>query len=373
MQIPFHKYISELAEHSNVSDVLDGEEIDQLGLLEQEFCDYIGCGYALATQSGTSALHLAMLALDLKRGDKIVCSVNAHPNVPEVVRHFDAEPLFIDIDANNFHIDLEKLAVFLEKNANKKLKAIVVTLLGGVNLELDTLYTIAQQYNIKVVIDASQALGSSYNEKKIGSTCADITCFDFSSHLKSNICSGGMMVSNDEEIMQRAKLLASHGIKQENSELPYVYDVVDIGHDYVMSKIAAGYFRATLQRIDTNISRQQEIAQIYHEELGGVEHVELINIKNSSFSYNLFMIKIDKNRDSFALDMKKEGVVTGLHYIPLHLMSYYKTKYELRINDYPEALRYYQQILSLPIYPAMSDDEVYFVCDVVKKVAKTKV
>ncbi|MBA3025551.1 MAG: DegT/DnrJ/EryC1/StrS aminotransferase family protein, partial [Sulfurimonas sp.] len=98
MKIPFNRYLSGREEHSNVSDVLDGENINQVEELESEFASYIGVKYALATSHGTSALHLAMLALELKRGDRVVCSVNAHPSIPEVVRHFDAEPVFIDID-----------------------------------------------------------------------------------------------------------------------------------------------------------------------------------------------------------------------------------------------------------------------------------
>ena len=373
MEIPFHKYVSELAEHSNVSDVLDGEDIDQVSLLEEDFAEYVGSEYALSTASGTAALHLAMLALDLKRGDKVVCSVNTHPAVPEVVRHFDAEPLFMDIDEENFHLDLDKLQAYLDEHANKKLKAIIVTLLGGANLDLPRLYKMASDHDIKVVIDASEALGSSFEGEKIGSVYADITCFDFSPHLKENVCSGGMLVTDDEEIYERAKLLANHGIKKDESALDYIYDVVDIGNDYRLSQLDAAYLRAGLERIDANVQRQQEIAAVYNKELTGVAHVEVPKIDDADFSYNLYMIKIDKNRDSFALDMLKEGVHTGLHYIPLHLLSYYKSKYELRVNDFPKALRYYQQILSLPIYPTMSDEEVQYVCDVIKKVAKTKV
>jgi len=140
-----------------------------------------------------------------------------------------------------------------------------------------------------------------------------------------------------------------------------------------MSQVCAAYFRAGIERIDENITRQKEIASIYNEELDSIPHVEVPAIEDDEFSYNLYMIKIDKNRDSFALDLKKEGIETGLHYIPLHLLSYYKTKYELRVNAFPDALRYYQQILSLPIYPSMSDDEVYYVCETIKKIAKTKV
>ncbi len=373
MEIPFYKYISELEEHSNVSDVLDGEDIDQIGLLEEEFARYVNTSYALATSSGTSALHLSMLALDLKRGDKIVCSVNAHPNVPEVVRHFDAEPVFIDIDENNFHIDLEKLEAYLKANANKKLKAIIVTLLGGVNFDLKRLYSIASNFGVKVVLDASQALGSTYKGEKVGSSFADITCFDFSPHLKENICSGGMLVTEDEEIYTRAKLFADHGFKEEENVLGYIYDVIEIGNDYTMSRLDAAYIRASIKRLDTQVQRHKEIAAIYNKELVGVEHVEVPYSQEEEFSYLLYMIKIDKNRDSFALDLKNEGIETGLHYIPLHLLSYYKTKYELRVNDFPKALRYYQQILSLPIYPSMSDEEVRYVCEAIKKVAKTKV
>ena len=373
MEIPFYKYVSELAEHSNVSDVLDGEDIDQVALFEEDFAEYVGSEYALSTASGTAALHLAMLALDLKRGDRVVCSVNTHPAVPEVVRHFDAEPVFIDIDEENFHLDLDKLQVYLDEHANKKLKAIIVTLLGGANFDLPRLYKMANEHDIKVVIDASEALGSSFEGEKIGSVYADITCFDFSPHLKENVCSGGMLVTDDEEIYERAKLFANHGIKKEESSLDYIYDVVDIGNDYRLSPLDAAYLRAWIERAEANIQRQQEIAAVYNKELADVEHVEVPKIDDADFSYNLYMVKIDKNRDSFALDMLKEGVHTGLHYIPLHLLSYYKSKYELRVNDFPKALRYYQQILSLPIYPTMSDEEVQYVCDVIKKVAKTKV
>jgi perosamine synthetase len=120
MKIPFCKYESGREEHSNVADVLDAEDLNQAAQLEDEFASYIGAEYALATSHGTSALHLAMLALDLKRGDKVVCSVNAYPNVPEVVRHFDAEPVFIDIEPNTYNINLDLLEAFLEDNQSKK-------------------------------------------------------------------------------------------------------------------------------------------------------------------------------------------------------------------------------------------------------------
>jgi dTDP-4-amino-4,6-dideoxygalactose transaminase len=373
LKIPFSKYESSRSAHSNVSDALDGEDIHQVEELEREFCEYVGAKYALATSHGTSALHLAMLAFDLKRGDKVVCSVNAHPNVPEVVRHFDAEPIFIDIAEGSYNIDLNKLEKYLQENKSKKLKAIVLTHLGGTTVDLQRVYAMAKEFNVKIVEDASEALGATYNGVKIGSTGADIVTFNFSPHLKKNICNGGMLVTDDEEIMERARLLANHAMVRDEDALEYIYDVVDIGNDYSLSQLNAAYIRAQIKEQDINIQRQREIAQMYSKELEGVDHVSVPDMSNEENPFSLYIIKIDKNRDSFAVALKEEGVGTGLHYIPLHLLSYYKTKYALRVNDFPVALRTFQQVLSLPIYASMSDDEVKTVIKTVKKIAKTRV
>jgi len=168
MKIPFNRYESCKEAHSNVSDTLDGDEICQVQKLEEEFIKYVGCSYALATSHGTSALHLAMLSLDLKRGDKVVCSVNTYPSIPEVVRHFDAEPVFIDIDEDSYNIDLDKLESYLEDNQSKKLKAVIVTHIAGATPDLNRLYNMGEIYNVKIVEDASDALGTTYNGTKIG-------------------------------------------------------------------------------------------------------------------------------------------------------------------------------------------------------------
>jgi len=373
LKIPFSKYESSLEAHSNVSDALDGEVTNHVEELENEFCSYVGADYALATSHGTSALHLAMLALDLKRGDKIVCSVNAHPNVPEVVRHFDAEPVFIDIEDKFYNIDLDKLEKYLEENKSKKLKAVIITHLGGSCVDLQKVYSMGKTYNVKVVEDASDALGSTYKGEKIGSTGADIVCFNFSSHLKKNICNGGMLVTNDDEIMQRARLLSNHAIVRDEDSLEYIYDVVDIGNDYSMSELNAAYIRSQISLQDKNIKRQQEIAKTYSAALAEVDHITIPSMDDDEHSFALYIIKVDKNRDSFAVELRDVGIGSGLHYVPLHLLTYYKSKYMLKVNNYPVALRTYQQVLSLPIYASMEDKDVKFVIDKIKKIAKTRV
>lgn len=373
MKVAFCRYESSREAHSNVSDVLDQEDISQVEELESEFASYIGVDYALATSHGTSALHLAMLALDLKRGDKIVCSVNAHPNVPEVVRHFDAEPIFIDIDSESYNINLDKLEVYLEENSAKKLKAVIVTHVAGQCVDLERLYAMAKRFDVKIVEDACEALGATYKGEKIGSTGADITCFNFSSHLKRDICNGGMLVSNSEEIIERAKLLRSHAMKRDEDSLEYIYDVVDIGFDYSMSQLSAAYIRAQIKEQDNNLQRIKEIAQMYNKALDGVEHVTIPKPKSEDHPYSLYIIKVDKNRDSFALELKKQGVEVGLHYIPLHFLTYYKNKYSLKVNNFPVALTTYQQVMSLPIYASMENKEVEYVIEKIKSVASTRV
>ena len=373
MKIPFSKYESSREAHSNVSDVLDADDISQVSQLQNEFLEYVGASYALATSHGTSALHLAMLALDLKRGDKVVCSVNAHPSVPEVVRHFDAEPIFIDIDEESYNINLDKLENYLEDNKSKKLKAVIITHIGGSCVDLERVYKMGSIYDIKVVEDASDALGASYNGKKIGSTGADITCFNLSPHLKKNVCNGGMLVTDDDEIFERASLLANHAIVRDEDALEYIYDVVDIGNDYSLSELNAAYIRAQILAQDSNIARQQEIAKMYSDALSGVDHITTPSMENEENPFSLYIIKVDKNRDSFAVELREKGVGTGLHYIPLHLLSYYKSKYSLRVNDFPVALRSYQQVLSLPIYASMSDEDVKTVISTIKKIATTRV
>ncbi len=372
MEIPFYRADIGGDERERIDEVLDGELTTAVEDLESQFESYVGASYALATSHGTAALHLAMLAIDLKRGDKVLCSVNAFPSVPEVVRHFDAEPTFIDVDEESFNIDLDKLEAYLEDHMSKKLKAVIVSHIAGQPMNLERLYNIARIYGVKIVEDASDALGATYKGKKIGATGADITCFNFNPHLKNNVCNGGMLVTDDEEIMERAKLLRNHAMVTDGESLDYIYNVVDIGNQYTMSPIDAAFIAVQLEKQDEAIDRHKAIASRYNEKLKGAAHIKLPAAKEEH-AYSLYIIKVDKNRDSFARELIDRGIEPGLHYIPLHLLSYYKNKYSLRVNDFPAALRSFQQVLSIPIYASMSDKEVEYICSSILEITKTRV
>jgi len=355
-----------------ITDVLTFTDSAKVKKLEESFKKFVGCEYAIATNSGTSALHLAMCALDFKRGDKVICSINVFPSVPESVRHFDAEPIFVDIENKHYNIDVAKLKQALEKNQSKKLKAVIVPHTAGKVSDMDKIYALAQEYNVKVIEDASNAMGAEYNGNKIGNSGADITVFSFAPHLCNAITNGGIMVTNDKKIYDRAELLSFHGMKRkecdEYGNVDYIYDVVDIGWKYDISQLHAAYCLAELENIESTIERRKEIAKKYYELLDNVKHVTLPTYSDEHI-FSQYIVEIDKNRDHFVNQLKKEGVKIGVHYMPLHLTEYYKNKYSMKVFDYSVALGCFQRVMSLPIYASLSDSEIEAVCEAVKKVA----
>ncbi len=374
-EIPFYKPSIDFNEKGLIEEVLALKGASKIEELEDMCAEYVGCKYAVATSSWSSAMHLSMFALELKRGDKILCSVNSFPSVAESVRHFDAEPIFVDIDKDTYNMSPSKLKEALVKYKHKKLKAVIVTHVGGLSVQLDEIYKIAKENGIKVIEDASYALGSTYKGKKIGSQEGTITTFKFIGQLKNSISNTGILTTNDEKIYKRARLIRHHAIESnewdKHGNLGYVYDVVDIGIKYDTSELEAALSIAQLRKMDEFIQRRKEIAALYHKELEGVKHIVLPALDDEHI-YSLFVIKVDKNRDDFSRLLRDKGVYTSLHYVPLHLLSYYKQKYSLRVNDFPIALTNYQQILSIPIYPSMSDADVKFVCDQIKAIAKNR-
>ncbi|MEA3384526.1 MAG: DegT/DnrJ/EryC1/StrS aminotransferase family protein [Campylobacterota bacterium] len=371
--IPFFKPTIDDEEINSVLEILKNDQTtNKVEELEKEISEFIGSKYTISTNNATSSLHLALSAIDLKRADKVLMSVNSFPNLPETVRHFDAEPIFIDIESNGFNIDLVKLDQYLEENNSKKLRALMITFVAGEIPDLDKVYEIAKKHDILVIEDATSALGAMYNDQMVGSLESDMTIFSTNySNSKTAISRGGFIVTNNEDIALRAKLLRTHAINSSfdaYGNIDYIYDVVDIGFKYDMTELEAAFSLAQFYKTNSFCERRQEIASIYNKELDGVKHIVRPNFKEEHI-FSQYIVKVTKNRDGFARALKENGVATGLHYIPLHLLSYYKKKYKLKITAYGNALTNYGQILSLPIYPSMSDEDALYVCNTIKKVS----
>jgi len=355
-----------------IDDVLNFSDNGKVEKLENAVKKFIGCGNALATTSGTAALHLAMCALDFKRGDKVICSINVFPSIPQAVRHFDAEPIFVDIEGENYNIDLGNLEIALEKNKSKKLKAIVLNHMAGNIVDLEAVYALATEYNVKVIEDASNALGSKYQGNYIGNTGSDITVFSFAPHLCNPTVNGGILICKEDSVHKRAELLSFHGMQNRHCDtfgsVNYIYDVVDIGWKYDLSQLEAAYCLAEFEALETTLARRKEITKIYTRELSGVPHVTLPNITEDAI-ISQYIVEIDKNRDHFVNELKKEGVNISVHYMPLHLTEYYKQKYSMKVFDYSVALGCFQRVMSLPMYASLTNNDLKYVCEAIKKVA----
>lgn len=372
-EISFYKASVNDEELGQIKSVLEvNKEMNKVIEFEENMAKFIGAKHAIATCNSTAAIHLALSSIKLKRGDKILMSVNSSVNLPEVVRHFDAEPIFIDINIENMNIDLNKFEKALEENKSKKLRGAIISFIAGQTPDLNRLYDICEKYGIILIEDATAALGVTYNDETVGSLRADMTIFSTNpSNSKYAISRSGTIVTNNEEIANRARLLRTHAITttyDDYGNLDYIYDVVDIGHKYDMSELDAAFSLAQLQKTNRFIKRRKEIAKIYQERLSGVKHITIPDAKDEHI-FTHFIIKISRNRDAFARALKEKGVSTGLHYIPLHLLSYYKNKYSIKITQFTSALTSYQQILSIPMYPGLTDEEANYVCDQIIEVA----
>jgi len=373
--IPFYKTTIDKEELDQVAKVLQSNDFanSKVEELEEEITAFTGAKYTIATNNATSALHLALSSVKLKRADKVLMSVNSFVNLPETVRHFDAEPIFLDIEQNDFNIDISKLELYLEKNNSKKLRALIVTFIAGKIPNLEKIYALGKKYDILIIEDATSALGAIYKGNMLGNTGANITIFSTNpTNSKTAISSGGFIVTSDEHIATEAKLLRTHAIDttfDEYGNLDYTYDVIDIGYKYDMTELEASFNLAQFLKTNSFCERRQEIARIYNNEINNLKHITLPEY-NEDHIFSQYIIKISKNRDGFARALKDEGVMTGLHYIPLHLLTYYKKKYKLKITTYGNALASYGQILSLPIYPSMSDEDVLYVCKKIKEIAQ---
>jgi len=371
--IPFYQMSIDDEELNQLKNVLELNKDDNKVLeLEENIANFVGAKYAVATCNATAAIHLALSAIKLKRGDKILMSVNSFVNIPEVVRHFDAEPIFIDINSEDMNIDINKFEKALEENKSKKLRGAIITFVAGQTPDLDRIYDIAEKYGIILIEDATCALGVTYNDETVGSLRADMTIFSTNpSNGKYSVSRSGMIVTNNEEIAESARLLRTHAITttyDDFGNLDYIYDVVDIGHKYDISDLDAAFSLAQLKKTNKFIKRRKEIAKIYKERLTGIKHVSIPTHKDEHI-FTHFIIKISRNRDAFARALKEKGVATGLNYIPLHLLTYYKTKYSIKITQFSTALSSYQQILSIPMYPGLTDDDVNYICDQIIDIA----
>ncbi len=354
---------------------------------EQEFASFIGAKHAIALNSCTAALHLALEAIGIQEGDEVIIPPMTFAATAEVVRYFNAKPVMVDILPDTLNIDSRKIETGKGKSWSEgKAKAIIPVHFGGLPCDMDSILEIANRCDLNVIEDAAHTLPSEYNGKMVG-TIGDITCFSFYATKTITTGEGGMVTTENDEYADRMRIMSLHGIsrdawKRYTSEGNWYYEITAPGFKYNLTDLAAAVGIAQLKKAELMYLRRQKIASLYDEAFKDISAIDIPFSEDmrkkeniTTHSWHLYVIKLNLetlsiDRDVFINELKDIGIGTSVHFIPLHMHPYYRDTYGYKPEDFPVAYETYKRIISLPIYPKMSDDDVGRVVEGVLSVVK---
>lgn len=379
-KIPFSKIFIGESERKYLNEVLDSGWLTTAGKtleFEKKFADFVGAKYACAVNSCTAALHLGIDALGIKAGDKVLIPSMTFAATGEVVRYMGAEIIPIDTEYRTNLITPEILKDAIEKHDNIKL--LIIVHYGGQAAQMEEIIDICNNHDIKIMEDAAHAFPTRNNGKMVGSF-GDITCFSFYANKTITTGEGGMLVTNDENIYKRVKTMRLHGINRDiwdrfTSKTPsWEYDVIDAGYKYNMPDLAAAIGLGQLEKAELFRSERQRAVEFYYEKLKDLPIIDLpiCNGKLEDHAWHLFPIVLNEksciSRNEFIEKMSEQGIGTSVHYKPIHQLTYYKERYNLVKEDYPNAQLTWLGNVSLPLYPYMTTEELQYVVDTVKNI-----
>ncbi len=355
---------------------------------ETRFAEFVGARYAVAVNSCTAALHLALEAIGLQRGDLVAVPTMTFAATAEVVRYFDAVPVFVDCDEETMCISPAALRRTLESLAAStavaglkppygRVRAVIPMHYGGQMVDVAAIRAIAAEFQLAVIEDAAHTLPARFREndtsrwQNVGTT-GDITCFSFYANKCITTGEGGMAVTDNEEYAERMRLMSLHGMskdawKRYTSSGSWYYEVVAPGFKYNLTDIASALGRAQLGRADDLWRQRRDIAEKYEIALAHIPGLGLPKeAANRGHSWHLFSVRLDvgvwrQGRNAVIEQLKAAGVATSVHWQPLHLQPYYRDTYGLRPGLFPVAESLWPRLVSLPLFPGMTDDDVNFV------------
>lgn len=375
--LPFHKASIGDREIREVADALSSGWITtgpKTKKFEEGFINCVGAKYGVAVSSCTAAMHLALAAIGIKEGDEVIVPVMTFTATAEVVTYFKATPVFIDCDSDTLLMDVGSL----EEKITPKTKAIIPVHYAGQACDIDAILEIAHKHGIKVIWDAAHSFPTEYKSKMVGSF-PDITCFSFYATKTLATGEGGMAVTDNKEYADQMRILSLHGMSKDvwnrySKEGSWYYEIVAPGYKYNLTDIAAAIGLVQLSRRGELLKKRQKIAQVYRDAFQGMEELTPLKLLSyGNMAWHLFVIKlnleklsIDRNR--FISELKDRNIGSSVHFIPLHLHPYWKEAYGLKESDFPTASAVYKQIVSLPIFPDMADEDTGDVVSAVKDI-----
>lgn len=331
---------------------------------ETEFATAVGAKYAIAVNSCTAAMHLALEAIGLQRGDEVITTPYTFAATAEVIRYFDAQPVLVDINPHDLNIN----PALIEPAITSRTRAIIPVHIAGLPAEMAAIQAIAQTHGLAVIEDAAHAFPTCYQGQPVGSI-GDVSCFSFYATKTITTGEGGMICTDNEAWAERCRVMALHGIskdawKRYTAEGSWYYEIVAPGYKYNMTDIAAGMGLAQLAKADRMWQRRRDIARQYQAAFAGNPALETpYDNPAHQHAWHLYMLRLNLERLSidrgqFIEALKTRHIGSSVHFIPLHLHPYYRDTYGYQPEDFPVAYREFQREVSLPIYSKMSDIDV---------------
>ena len=343
---------------------------------EEAVAQFVGARYAVAVSNGTAALHAALSALDVGPGDEVIVPPLTFVATANAVLFMDATPVFADVSPDTLLLDPAQVEAKFTSNT----KAVIAVDYAGQPCEYDALRQICERHGVALVADACHALGAQYKRKRVG-TLADLTVFSFHPVKHITTGEGGMVVTNREDLATRVRRFRNHGIttdhRQRAAQRTWQYEMETLGYNYRLTDLQCALGTRQLQKLPQWLTRRQEIAALYDESFARVDGVTpLRRLGNRSHAYHLYVVQLDDSalqtgRATIFSALQAEGIGVNVHYMPVHLHPYYQQRFGYRRGEYPVAEEAYTRLLSLPLFPGMSNHDVADVVRAVHKVMTT--
>ena len=368
-KMPFLPYGRQSIDEDDIQAVVDVLRSDWLttgpkvGEFEQAFAETTGAKEAVAISNGTAALHAAVYAAGIGPGDEVIVTPMTFAASANCIVYQGATPVFADVDPANLLLDPAQV----EAKITSKTKAIVAVDYAGQPCDYDVLHQLAQSHGLTLIADACHSLGGSYKGRRVG-TLADLNTFSLHPVKHITTGEGGVITTDDAELARRMRTFRNHGIttdhRQREAQGSWFYEMVDLGYNYRLTDIQCALGISQLKKLPAWIERRQEIAQIYDRAFAHVPTITPLTLQpDRSHAYHLYVIRLNLDllhvdRTQIFADLRAAGIGVNVHYVPVHLHPFYKERFGTHVGMCPVAEAAYAQILSLPIFPAMTDADV---------------
>lgn len=371
--IPYGRQEINQADIDAVVEVLRSDFLTQgpaVPAFEKAVASYCGARHAVAVNSATSALHVACLALSVGKGDVVWTTPITFVASANCALYCGATIDFVDIDPRTYNLSMDRLAEKLaqaEKAGNLP-KVLIPVHLCGQPCDMAGIHALSQQYGFKIIEDASHAIGGKYRGEFIGNCrYSDITVFSFHPVKIITTAEGGMALTNDAQLAKQMQLLRSHGITRDAADMTHApdgswyYQQIELGYNYRMTDLQAALGLSQMRRLDEFIAKRHAIASRYDQMLSGLPLVTPWQHPDSCSGLHLYVVRlqlgnIHKSHHQVFESLREQGIGVNLHYIPVHTQPYYQ-RMGFKPSDFPVAMQYYAEVISLPIYPSLTEEQ----------------